>query len=172
MARIDVGAVSAERRWVHPSEIVEAARAHVEHTLASHVIDTRIETERLVRLDPRLTAAALAHLLENAAQYTPPGSTITVRAAASSSGLSIAVQDRGPGIPAPELPHLFDRFYRGSEATHRASGTGMGLSIARGLLAADQGRVWAENRPGGGAEFTIAVPSESKEPEPAGSSLT
>ena len=115
-----------------------------------------------VRLDPRLTAAALAHVLENAAQYAPPGSTIDVRSSQTADGLRIAVRDHGPGIAAADLPHLFDRFYRGAASRARASGTGMGLSIVRGLLAVQQGRIWAENRADGGAEFTLVVPAAAR----------
>ena len=61
------------------------------------------------------------------------------------------------------MPHLFERFYRGGAAKTRASGTGMGLWIARGLLAVEQGRIWAENCPDGGAQFTIAVPATVKD---------
>jgi two-component system sensor histidine kinase KdpD len=162
MARIDAGAVAAEVRWVNPSEIFEAARDQVEHALRQHRLDVASESEVLVRLDPRLTASALAHLLENAAQYSPPGSAIDLSLSVSSEGLAITVRDRGPGIAPADLPHVFDRFYRGTDAKHRASGTGMGLSIARGMLAAERGRIWAENRPDGGAQFTIVVPAESK----------
>jgi two-component system sensor histidine kinase KdpD len=158
MARIDAGGILAKQQWVHPSEIVEAARSLVEHDLRGHPVDVQIEIEHLVQLDPRLTASALAHLLENAAQYSRPGSPITVRCHVVSGELSIAVRDRGAGIAPSDLPKLFERFYRGSDANRRASGTGMGLSIARGLLAAEHGRVWAENCAGGGAQFTIAVP--------------
>jgi signal transduction histidine kinase len=68
------------------------------------------------------------------------------------------VADTGEGVAADHLPHLFDRFYRGTASRTRASGTGMGLWIARGLLAAEQGHVWAENVQDGGAQFTIGVP--------------
>lgn len=165
MARIDAGAVAADRRWVHSSEIIEAAHAQVEHTLGSHAVDVSAESDRLVRLDPRLTAAALSHLLENAAQYAPAGSAIAVQATVSAGGLTLTVRDHGPGISPIDLPRLFERFYRGTDAKKRVSGTGMGLAIARGLLAVEQGRVWAENCPDGGAQFTIAVPADSKEPE-------
>jgi two-component system, OmpR family, sensor histidine kinase KdpD len=167
MARIDAGALAAELRWVHPAEILEAARDQVQHALRQHRLDVETESDRLVRLDPRLTAAALAHLLENAAQYTPPGSPIGVQASVAPDGLTLRVSDRGPGIAPPDLPHLFDRFYRGAEAARRASGTGMGLSIARGMLAAERGRIWVENRADGGAQFTILVPAESKRITPA-----
>ena len=69
MARIDAGAVTAEARWAHPSEIVQAAREQVEHTVQTHEIRSRLEDDVPVRLDPRLTTTALAHLLENASQY-------------------------------------------------------------------------------------------------------
>jgi two-component system sensor histidine kinase KdpD len=169
MARIDAGAIAAERRWVHPSEIVEAARGQVEHTLRRHPVDVHVETDCLVQLDPRLTAAALAHLVENAAQYAPEASRIRVTAEAVGGELVLRVRDRGLGVAPADLPHLFERFYRGSAAKAHVSGTGMGLSIARGLLAVEGGRVWAENCPDGGAQFTIAVPVATREAEAAAS---
>jgi signal transduction histidine kinase len=72
-------------------------------------------------------------------------------------GLVIGVRDHGPGIAPADLPHLFERFYRGSAARLHASGTGMGLWIVRGLVAAAHGRVTAENCADGGARFTIQV---------------
>lgn len=164
MARIDAGAVATDVRWTHPSEIVAAARDQVEHTLHRHGLQITAESDEAVRLDPRLTANALAHLLENAAQYAPAGSSIDVHSCLTSDGLTIQVRDHGPGIAQEDLPHLFDRFYRGEAARPRASGTGMGLWIARGLLAVEHGRVWADNAPDGGALFTIVVPTTSRQP--------
>ncbi len=116
-----------------------------------------------VRLDPRLTATALAHLLENAAQYSPAGSTISVNASVTGDGLVIQVRDHGPGIATADLPHLFDRFYRGAAAKTRASrAPAWGCAIARGLLAVERGRIWAENGPDGGAQFTIVVPATTE----------
>jgi two-component system sensor histidine kinase KdpD len=163
MARIDAGAVSAEAHWVHPSEIVEGACKQVEHTLQSHTLDIVAASDRLVSVDPRLTAAALAHVVENAAQYAPAGSTIEIGTSAAADGLTITVRDHGPGISKADLPHLFERFYRGAGAKQRVSGTGMGLSIARGLLAAERGRIWAENCSQGGVQFTIVVTAQTKE---------
>ena len=80
----------------------------------------------------------------------------------SEEGLRLSVRDHGPGISPQDLPRLFDRFYRGQAGTHRTSGTGMGLSIARGVLAVEQGRVWAENCGDGGARFTMVVPGAVK----------
>lgn len=123
----------------------------------------RVEPDVPVRLDPRLTASALAHVLENAAQYAPPHSTIHVHATVTDDGLTIAVRDHGPGIAPADLPRLFERFYRGDASQARTSGTGMGLWIARGLLAVEGGRVWAENSPDGGAQFTIVVPDSAED---------
>jgi two-component system sensor histidine kinase KdpD len=167
MARLDAGAVANESRWTHPSEIVAAARDQVGYTLQQHKLDVKIDSDVPVRLDPRLLATAVAHLLENAAQYAPPGSTIDVSSRLTGDGLTIQVRDRGPGIAPADLPHLFERFYRGAAAKTRASGTGMGLWIARELLAVEQGRVWAENCPDGGAQFTLVVPAATKEAESA-----
>jgi two-component system sensor histidine kinase KdpD len=160
MARIDAGAVSTQPELVHPSQIVDAAREQVERALEGRRVDTRIDLDALVRLDPRVTASALAHLLENAARYSPPGSPVEVAAGTANGELIITVRDYGPGIAADDLPRLFDRFYRGVQG-NLVSGTGMGLSIARGLLAVEHGRVWAENCAGGGAQFTIAIPTRS-----------
>ena len=118
-----------------------------------------------------MTATALAHLLENAAQYSPRGATIHITVRVSNEGLAIEVRDHGPGIAPADLPRLFERFYRGTAAKTRASGTGMGLWIVRGLLAVEQGRVWAENARDGGAQFTIVVPAAVKATEPATSPL-
>ncbi len=131
-------------------------------------LDVSVDPDVPVRLDPRLTATALAHLLENAAQYSPAGSTIERErerrtAMGWSSRCAIAVQ----ASRMADLPHLFDRFYRGAAATTHLSGTGMGLSIARGLLAVERGQIWAENGPDGGAQFTIVVPAATREPEPS-----
>ena len=168
MARIDAGGIATESRWTHPSEIVAAARDQVEQTLHGHGVEVTIEPDVPVRLDPRLTATALAHLLENAAQYSAPGSIVHVTARVGKDGLVIEVRDHGSGIAPSDLPHLFERFYRGAAAKSRTSGTGMGLWIVRGLLAVENGRVWAENCVDGGAQFTIAVPAAVQEPVPAG----
>jgi two-component system sensor histidine kinase KdpD len=164
MARLDSGAVAASARAAHPSEIVAAARDQVAQSLRHHPVEVDIDDDRPVHLDPRLTATALGHVLKNAAQYTPAGSPIVVFARRDGEALEIKVRDRGPGISAADLPHLFDRFYRGAAAQARTSGTGMGLWIARGLLAAEGGRIWVENNADRGATFTMSVPAVVRPP--------
>lgn len=164
MARIDAGAIAADQHWVHVEEIVEVARELVGPALAGRVVRVTAEpTDALlvVRLDPRLTASALSHLLENAAQYSPEGTTIDVATRVSRGELTITVLDHGPGLSDEDMARVFDRFYRGRSKGQHA-GSGMGLSIARGLMAVEGGRIWAETRPGRGAAFTIAVPVETR----------
>jgi two-component system sensor histidine kinase KdpD len=165
MARIDAGAIEKATGWTPPSEIVTAARDQVAHALKGHPISVTIESDAPVQLDARLTASALAHVLENAAQYSPGSAPIEVAVATADDAVQFCVRDHGPGIAAADLPHLFERFYRGSTASRdRASGSGMGLWIARELLAAGQGRVWAENHADGGAQFTMVVPASTTGP--------
>jgi two-component system sensor histidine kinase KdpD len=158
MARIDSAAIRIDREWVSASDVVDAALAHVRHALDGHAlrVDAAMETE--VEIDPRLTSGALSHILENAAQYSPSDREIVVIAHVDPDGLHVSVSDEGPGLDPGELEHLFERFYRGRSARQLAFGTGMGLAITRGLLAAAGGRVWAENVPGRGARFSIVVP--------------
>jgi two-component system sensor histidine kinase KdpD len=160
MARIDAGAVESNLQWVHPQEIVEAARDQVEHALRDHPLQIATAGDAVVRLDPRLTAAALGHLLENAAQYSGAGLPIDIAMSVADGEFLIHVRDHGPGIAAADRPQLFHRFYRGGQSAQHRAGSGMGLSIARGLLAVEGARVWAENAPEGGAIFSIAVPVE------------
>jgi two-component system sensor histidine kinase KdpD len=162
MARIETRAVTARREWVVPAEIVEVAVAQVHQAIRAHRIRITADHNTAVQVDPRITAAALAHLVENAAQYSPEGTIVSIDAAADLEGLMITVRDEGPGIADADLPHLFESFYRGAGARRHAIGTGMGLAITRGMLAAEDGRVWAENRPEGGAQFTMRVPAASR----------
>ena len=74
----------------------------------------------------------------------------------------MSIRDRGAGLAAEDRERLFERFYRGAAAGQRF-GTGMGLAIARGLLAAEHGRVWADNHADGGAMFSMSIPAESRE---------
>jgi two-component system sensor histidine kinase KdpD len=160
MASIEARALNAAPEWVQPAEIIEAALGQTPDAVHRRIeIDGGAE-ETLVRLDPRLTSAALAHILENAAAYSPADSLITITATIHDSTLQIAVRDRGPGLPAGDPDRLFERFYRASGTPPRRFGSGLGLAITRGLIAAEGGRVRAANHLGGGAVFTIEVPAD------------
>jgi two-component system sensor histidine kinase KdpD len=162
MARIDASAIRIDRQWITPADIVDAAAAHVRHELQGRTLKVDADADSEVQIDPKLAAAALAHLLENAAQYSQVDQPITVIARADHDGLRVSVEDAGPGLDPGELDHLFERFFRGHAARQTSFGTGMGLAITRGLLAAAGGNVLAENAAGGGARFTIVVPGATR----------
>jgi two-component system sensor histidine kinase KdpD len=154
MARIESHAVSAERQWVAPAEIIEAAAQQIESSLGRHRLDVQGGDDALlVHLDPRLTSAALAHVLENAAQHSPAGSVISVHAMTRGNEMWFVVRDRGSGIAKQSSREV---------RLPARAGSGMGLSISRGLLSAEGGRVWGEDDPGGGAVFTLAVPVDTR----------
>jgi two-component system sensor histidine kinase KdpD len=158
MARIDAAAIRVDRDWVTAEDVVDAAVAHVRHVLEDRPLRVDAAGELEVQIDPRLASGALSHILENAAQYSPPDREIVVWARVERDGLHVSVTDQGPGLDPGELEHLFERFYRGQTVRRTTFGTGMGLSITRGLLAAAGGRVWAENVPGAGARFSLVIP--------------
>jgi len=158
MARIDAAAVNPQRQWVSPADVVDAAVAHAGPALAERTLQVDADGLNEIQVDPRLTSTALAHVLENAARYSPVEAPIVVRAWTNPDGAHFVVRDHGPGVDAFDLDHLFEPFYRGRKTRH-ATGTGLGLAITRGLLAAEGGRVWCENVPAGGAQFSIIVPS-------------
>ena len=162
MARIDAGAVKVRPEWVRAEDVVDAAVAHVRRTLEGHHLRVETDTDREVRIDPRLTSAALSHMLENAAHYSPAGGEIVVTGHVATDGLRVSVADAGPGLDPAELERLFERSYRGSAVRAETHGTGMGLTIARGLLHAAGGTAWAENVAEGGARFSLAVPGPTR----------
>jgi two-component system sensor histidine kinase KdpD len=160
MARVDAEAIEVEHAWVTAADIVDAAMVNLRPLSEGREIRIEADGSTVARVEPRLTSAALSHLIENALQYAPADRPIAVRGWVDHEGLHLTVTDRGPGLDPSELDHLFERFYRGQHARARSFGTGMGLAITRGLLAAEGGRVWGENVDGG-AQFSILVPAAS-----------
>lgn len=106
--------------------------------------------------DPERLRQILTTLIGNALAYTPSGGTVTVSTATDDMAW-VSVTDTGPGIAEADLPHLFDRFYRG-ERTAAISGSGIGLAVARELADAHGAELTAINRPGGGADFRLEMP--------------
>lgn len=110
-------------------------------------------------LDPLKISQAVENLLDNALKYTPPGSRITLSLVARDGEAVIGVRDNGPGIPAADLPHLFERFYRVDKGRSRdKGGTGLGLSIVKHIIQLHGGRVWAESTLDHGSTFYLTLP--------------
>ncbi|HEX2981689.1 MAG TPA: ATP-binding protein, partial [Anaerolineaceae bacterium] len=98
------------------------------------------------------------HLMDNAIKYTPAGGTITIQARMEEKQLIIHFRDTGIGIPPADLPFIFDKFYRSSNASAEASGTGLGLAIVKSVIDSHQGRIWVDSAQNKGAVFTIVLP--------------
>jgi len=163
MASLETRSLTAELEWVHPADIVEAACQHAEAVLRSREIDVCDQSgDQVLHLDPRITSSALAHVLENAAMYSPASSPVSIDISVTHDRLALTVRDHGPGLPPGELDRVFDRFYRGSGTVPTQFSSGMGLAITRGLLAIQGGRIRAGNHPDGGAVFTLEVPAASR----------
>ena len=98
------------------------------------------------------------NLLENASTYTHPGGAVTVHATLEDQQIILRFIDNGIGIPQVDLPFIFDKFYRASNANNEMSGIGLGLSIVRSIVEAHQGRIWVESQPDEGSTFTVVLP--------------
>ena len=165
MTRLESGKVKPRLEWCDVSDLVNVTLRRDERELSKHRVTlSLIQPLPLVKMDFVLIEQALSNLLLNAANYTPAGTSVEVKAAVVGGEMAVSVADRGPGLPEESLPHVFEKFYRVPGAP--AGGTGLGLSIVKGLVEAHQGRVEARNRPGGGAEFVIFLPIVGS-PEPA-----
>ncbi|MAS36413.1 MAG: two-component sensor histidine kinase [Anaerolineaceae bacterium] len=115
-----------------------------------------------VLIDPEKIQRVLYNLLSNAIRHTPAGGEVLLMAEVTGSGVRVTVRDSGEGIAVEDLPHIFDRFYRGERARTRDKeglrGAGLGLAIARGLIEAHRGTIEVDSLPGQGARFSFTLP--------------
>ncbi len=139
------------------SQVTETVRASSEQEPNLHVeADSSLPK---VTVDPKRIHQVLANLLSNALRVTPQEGEIRVDLSRAGEEIELRVTDSGPGIVAEDLPHLFERFYRGDRARSRAAGgSGLGLAIAKQWVEAHGGRIWAENSGTGGARFVVRIP--------------
>lgn len=157
MTRLESGALKVTRQPYDVSELVGAALAQMPNQLQGRQVKRSIpDNLPPLAIDLTLMVQALVNLVDNAVKYSPAHTLIEIEAYLAQPDVIITVQDRGPGLPEGELEHIFSKFYRLNAGS--IGGTGLGLSIARGIVEAHNGRIWAENRPGGGAIFSIALP--------------
>ena len=109
--------------------------------------------------DEERVLQVLANLLTNALRHTPQGGEVRLRAFRQGEAVAFQVADTGPGIPEEHLPHIFERFYRVDKARSRKEGgSGVGLTVAKGLVEAMGGRIFVESRVGEGTTFTFTLP--------------
>jgi signal transduction histidine kinase len=162
LALADAGELQIVRVPTQFREILQRVIAHIHPTLEEKQIalEAQIADDLpTVAVDPQRIEQVLLNLLDNACRYTPPGGKIVLSAYREDGAVHVSVRDGGPGIAPEDLPHIFERFYRGDKSRARSSGgTGLGLSIAKALIEAHGGRIWAENAPQGGACFHFTVP--------------
>lgn len=164
VARLESGKVVPRLDWYDARDMVQTALRELERDLAGHSVSVDLPPEpMLARFDFTLLQHAIANLLVNAAFHTPAGTPIEVHGRFADDSLVLTVADRGPGIPPEALPRIFDKFYRGANAS--AGGSGLGLTIARGFIEAHGGTITVQNRPGGGALFSLRLPQPEVTPE-------
>ncbi|MGH3722838.1 MAG: HAMP domain-containing sensor histidine kinase [Mycobacterium sp.] len=179
---IDVNALSvAERRttsidakWVSPAELISTAVAAFapRYSARGVALIARADDQLPdVWADPERMGQVLSNLLDNALRHTRLGGRVTVTATATGDDISIVVSDNGDGVSAEHLDKLFDRFYRADAARDRQhGGAGIGLSIAKALVEAHDGRIEAHSDgPGAGTTFTVSLSCSRHHPESAAS---
>src|SRR5262249_7474897 len=131
--------------------------------LAGHEVTVQLSPSLpLVKIDFVLMQQALTNLLLNVVVHTPPGTPAEIITRVEADHLLLTIADRGPGLPPEAVPLILDKFYRAPSAP--GGGTGLGLVIVKGVVEAQGGRIRAQNRPGGGAAFTLDLPLSKPPP--------
>ncbi len=162
LSRLESGDVPLEREEVPLAPLVSEVLSEIEVSRAGKGV--AVQSELAPDLPPVFADRERVHqvlfnLLDNAVRFTPPGGEVTVSASRHDGSCEVRVADTGPGISSEHLPRLFDRFYRVDPARSREDGgTGIGLAIARSVVEAHGGRIWAESEMGKGSVFTFELP--------------
>ena len=162
MTRLEAGRLTVSPRDVDPVPLVEAA-LYAMRTLAE---STGVELAAMyeedlpkVHADPERVTQLLSNLVGNALKFTPAGGRVEVRVDPYDEGVIVSVVDNGEGIPADQLPHVFDRFFQvSSPRIGSRHGAGLGLPIARGIVEAHGGTIWIESVPGQGTTVRFTLP--------------
>ena len=161
LSRLESGGVTLQLEPVRIEPLVDQVGREVQ-VARSHGVTFRNRVPAdlpPVDADRERLYQVLFNLLDNAFRFTPAGGSITVNAACRDGECEISVEDTGPGIPEEHLPFVFERFYRVDRARARGDGgTGIGLTIAKSVVEAHGGRIWAERAEGGGCRFTFVLP--------------
>ena len=164
LARIDASALQLTLRDVAIEDVVGSCVRAVEVEALTHGVDLQTELDPgvpHVRCAPEQIERVLANLLANALRYTPAGGAISVRTEAGAREVRVLVEDGGSGLSPSAQARMFERFWREDRARSSRANSGLGLAIAKGLVEAHGGTIWAENRAEGGARvaFTLPLPA-------------
>ena len=158
-ARLEAHSLHAELVAIAP--LIEDVIAATQEQLASMRVKVDLAREDLSLVGDRsLLEAMLTHFVENAGKYADAGTTVTIGAAERPGCIVLSVHNRGPVIPAAERERIFDRYFRSAAAEHLASGTGIGLSVAKQAVLAHGGQVWVTSNEQEGTTFFAALPTE------------
>lgn len=158
MTRLEAGAMRLKIEPSDVEELVGCALSAAESRLGERRISVVMPPGlTIVPLDMVLMTQVLVNLLDNANKYAPAATAIEIEVRAEGDRLKLRVADRGPGVPEPALPHIFDKFYH-VQVPEQAGGTGLGLSICRGIVEAHGGKIMASNREGGGLTVEVSLP--------------
>jgi len=161
LSRIESGQVTLETRPVAPQALLAAAAARMRLQAERAGLDLQVDCPAdlpLVSADPPRLEQVLVNLLHNAVKFTPAGGRLALSAAREDNVVRFLVRDTGAGIPADDLPRIFERFYK-TDRARTSGGTGLGLSIARHIVEAHGGRIWAESEDGQGSSFFFTLPA-------------
>jgi two-component system sensor histidine kinase KdpD len=159
--------VQLDRQWYPIETLVLSALERVRACLKDHVVVVEIpETLLWTHVDALVFEKLLTNLLENAAKFSPPGSTVAIAAARVGATLEIRVSDEGCGLPPGDTDAVFRKFQRGNQRS-AVPGIGLGLAICRAIVELHGGHITARRRPQAGTEFLIRLPITAGGPETA-----
>jgi len=160
VSRIEAGRLVLDRRLIDLGGVVAQAVDQHAWSARRKGLALSIESGRLpaVVADESQMERVVGNLVGNAIKYTPAGGVIQVTTGRHNGHVTVAVRDTGRGIPAHELPHLFEK-YRRVRDKHRTEGTGLGLFIAKTIVEAHGGQIRVESAPGTGSTFTVLLPA-------------
>jgi PAS domain S-box-containing protein len=166
MSRIEAGTLRVEPEPTDLDPIIRETAAQFQMMTRAHEIRFNVPPALpRVMVDPRRARQVLRNLLENAIKYSPEGGPITISAQVAGDSIQTSVADRGIGIDAKQLDHIFDRFYQvDSASTRKVGGSGLGLSICKAIIQVHNGEIWVESQAGSGSTFRFTLPlAESPE---------
>lgn len=161
LSRLDAGRLQLQKQPVEAAELLEAARRQVSALAEQRGVGVAVDgASGTIMGDPTRLRQVLLILLDNALRHTPAGGTVALSARPAGRDVRVAVADTGEGIPPEHLPHIFERFYRASsDRGEESGGSGLGLSIARGLVEAHHGHIGISSEPGKGTRVEMTLPA-------------